>query len=400
MVFKYQARDKKGKLIEGKEEAGNRGAIIDELRGRGYFPISVEEAGRETKRFKFSAFKVNDYELVFFTRQLFNLLDSGVALVKSLNILSGQTKGQEFKKIVSKLHIMVSEGSYFYEALTQYPEIFSGVYRGMVEAGEKGGNLERVLGNLADFMEQKKDIKDVMFSMLIYPVIIMLVGAGTVLFLMMFVVPKMFFIFSEMRETLPLATKILINSSSFLSKYWAILLFLFSIIGLILHKMCLQEQRRLIMDKFLYELPIIGESLQKMIFSRFSYVLSMLLSNGMPILESMEIGQQMIQNRVIRERLKEVHLKVSQGSSLSVSLTESRLFPSVMVDMIYVGEETGKLDQTLLKIAHIYEKESRQELKRFLSLLEPGLILFVALVVGFLVMAMLLPLLQFNLEIV
>ena len=398
-IFKYEARDKTGRLKTGSEVANNRNSVVEKLRQQDLFPISIEPLKNKTKEIKFSSVAFKDQELVFFTRQISNLLDSGVSLVRALSLLINQTKNPNIKAITTKIYDQVSGGGYFWESLNQYPRIFSRLYIGMVKAGETGGNLEKVMENLADFMEQKTEVKQTIISMLIYPVVVLLVGLATVIFLMSFIIPKMLFIFSDLQQSLPAVTKVLIASSTFLTKYWWLVIVLFAGLGIAIKQIYRQEKTRLVFDELLYKSPLIGEILQKITFSRLSYVLGLLLSNGLSILDCLDISKDIIANSMLRQKVENMRMQVSQGSSLSESLGQTKLFPQVMVDMIGVGEETGRLEQALLKIARVYEKETTQQIKRMLNILEPALILFMALIVGMLVMAILLPLFEFNLQI-
>jgi type II secretory pathway component PulF len=399
VLFKYQARDKQGKFITGSRQASDRDSVIGYLRENELFPIGIEEIRSQAKRLGVVSSRLKDKEITFFTRQLCNLLDSGIPLPRSLSILVNQTKNQKLRHVIAKIKDEVSRGGYFWESLSKYPEVFSRLYVSMVKAGETGAGLEKVMKNLADFVEQKREIKNTLTSMLIYPSILLLVGIGTIFFLMTFVMPRMIFMFSDISHSLPLITKFLIAISMFLSRYWWLLLFLFAVGIFVIKRLYSQGQGRLRFEQFLHKLPLIGETLQKVIFARFTRILGLALSNGISILDSLDVAQEVVQNQLIAKSLADVQVQVSQGSALSASLTQAKIFPPIMVDMASVGEETGHLEEALLKIAQIYDRESQEEIKRLLSLLEPILIFLLAVGVGFLVMAMLLPILQMNLQI-
>jgi general secretion pathway protein F len=398
-VFRYQARDKQGKLITGSREATERDSVISYLRENRLFPVSIEEARPQKESLAIRFYGRNDREIAFFTRQLSNLLGSGISLPRSLTILVNQIKNPKTKAIISKISDEVSGGGYFWEALSKYPGFFPRLYVSTVKAGEAGAGLEGAITSLADFAEQKRELRETLTSMLIYPAILLFVGIGTIIFLMAFVVPRLTFIFADTGQTLPLITRILIASSMFLAGYWWLLLFLLAIGIFIFKRLYSQEGARLRFEHFLFKAPLLGEALQKAILARFSRILGLVLSNGIAILDGLDIAREVVQNKLVSQSLADVQRQVSQGSSFSASLTRAKIFPPIMVDMVSVGEETGRLEQALLKIAATYDKESGQEIKRLLSLLEPALILVLALGVCFLVMAMLLPIFQMNLQI-
>jgi general secretion pathway protein F len=398
-LFKYTARDKQGRFVTDVKEGPDRNSVVEDLRQNGLFLIDIEEVKVQEKKISNIFYHLKGKDVISFTRHLSNLLDSGVSLSDALSLLVRQARNPRFKDIITKISEGVAEGGYFWEGLSKYPTIFSPLYVSTVKAGEVGGNLEKVIRKLADFNEQREEIKEVLISILIYPSILLLVGIATVIFLMTFVVPKIIFIFNGMTHPLPLITKILIVTSKFLSKNWILLLFLCVVSPLVLKKIYSQKSLRLKLDTFLYKLPFAGEILSKIIFARFCHILGLLLSNGVSLLDSLGIVQDAVQNQLIAKRLNEVRVKVSEGGSLSASMAQLKIFPPTLLDIVTVGEETGRLEESLLKIGRIYETEAKQEIKWLLGLCEPILIFMLAIAVGLLVMAILLPVMQMNLEI-
>jgi len=398
-VFKYSARDEDGKLITGTKEADNRASVVVELRKSNIFPISIEEQKPPLKLTRLKYFRFRNKDVTVFTRQLSNLLNSGVLLPRALSILSNQIKDTEINKAISQVRNQVVKGDPFWKALLRYPDIFSSLYISMIKAGEASGTLDKVVNSLAQFHETKKELKGTLVSMLIYPLILAVVGFGTVIFLMTYVIPRMLFIFKDINTPLPLITKILISLSLFLSKYWWLLVFCGLAIVLIVKRIFTQENVRFAWEEFLLKLPFAGQTIKKIIFARFTEVLGLCLSNGISILESLDIAGDVIQNKFIAKRLHDVRVDVSQGASLSASLSKTKVFPSVMLDMIAVSEEIGKPEESLSNISQTYNKEVSQEIRRFLELLEPAIIFLLALGIGFLVMAILLPIFQINLQV-
>lgn len=401
-IFKYEARDKKGDLVRGSETAQSRGAVIERLRQEGLFPISVEEekSRRKTSETKDNLVIFKDAELIFFTRQLAELLSSGINLVRALSLLGNQTRNAKIKGVIHKIYGQVSGGGAFWQAVSFFPLVFDRIYIGMVKAGETGGNLDKVMIKLAELAEQKKELKDGIVSMLIYPVVVLLVGAATVFFLMSFVIPKMLFVFSNTNENLPLLTRILISASLFFSRCWWLVLGAFCALIWFVRWAYLNPKTRIFIDGILYKIPAVWEVTQKWTFTQATYVLGLLISNGLTIIEALDITKDIISNHTIRKKFEDVRLKVAQGSSVSASMSEREIFPQEMVDLIGIGEETGKMEAALLRVSDIYRRQLNEGIKRLLNVLEPLLIIIVAVIIGFLVAAILLPLFEFNLQFV
>ena len=397
-VFKYSGRDSNGKLITGVKNADSRASVITQLRQNNIFPISIEEQKPSPKLIRLKRFRLKNKDVTVFTRQLSNLLGSGVLLRRALTILGNRIMDSEVKSIISQVNEHVVGGGSLWEALSRYPDIFSSLYVNMIKAGEASGTLDKVINSLADFYETKKELKGALVSMLIYPVILAVVGLGTVIFLMTYVIPRMLFIFEGINTPLPLITKILIRSSLLMAKYWWLLILCALAVFVVVRSMFAKDNVRMAWDEFMLKVPFAGRIIRKLIFARFTEILGLCLSNGIPILESLDIAKGVIQNKFIARKLSDVIVGVSQGTSLSASLYKAKVFPSAMLDMIAVSEEIGKPEESLSKISQTYNKEVSQEIRRFLELLEPAIIFLLALGIGFLVMAVLLPIFQINLQ--
>jgi len=397
-VFKYSGRDSDGKLITGVKNADSRALVVSQLRQNNIFPISIEEQKPSPKLIRLKRFRFKNKDVTVFTRQLSNLINSGVLLRRALTILGNRITDPEFKDIISQVKENVVGGGSLWEALSRYPDIFSSLYVSMIKAGEASGTLDKVINSLADFYETRKELKGTLVSMLIYPLILAVVGFGTVIFLMTYVIPRMLFIFEGINAPLPLITNVLIYSSLFMAKYWWLLIFCALAAFMIIRRIFTKDNIRMAWEEFVFKIPFVGRTIKKLIFARFTEILGLCLSNGIPILESLDIARSVIQNKFITRKLSEVAVDVSQGASLSDSLYKTKVFPSVMLDMIAVSEEIGKPEESLLKISQTYNKEVSQEIGRFLELLEPAIIFLLALGIGFLVMAVLLPIFQINLQ--
>jgi type II secretory pathway component PulF len=400
-TFKCTYREKSGKLVEATQLASDRNSLISKLRENNSFPISIKEVTKVSRKFSITIFRSKDKDVAVFTRQLANMLSSGIDIAKSLSFLVEYSKSPIMKKTVVQIRSEVEGGSPLWEALSHHPQIFSSLYISMVKAGETGENLEQVINNLADYTEKARETKDVINSMLVYPIILLVVGIATAVFIMSFVFPRLSFIFENMEDkSLPMITKMFMTLSVFFSKAWWIMLLL--TIGAIVLFINLYKKKnfRLKVDTMIFKIPVLGEMIQKTIFVRFANILGLVLSNGVSIDESMDIACGVVENSYVLKKLSIVKRQIIQGISMSKSLGHADIFSPLMINMIAIGEETGSLDETLLKISKIYEKEIEEQTKRFISFLEPALIFILALGVGFLVTAILLPIFQMNLQIV
>jgi type II secretory pathway component PulF len=399
-TFKYRARDKDGHLISATLQADNPSVAVALIREKQLFVISVKEASPIDKmNFPVFGRRFPEGELVFLTRQLSNLLSSGIPLSRALDLLIRHARSQRLKDVFGKVRDEVSGGGHFWEALGRHPQVFSGLYVSMIRAGETGADLDKVVLSLAGFMEGAKEVRERLISMLIYPIVLVCVGFGSIIFLMTFVMPKLIFLFEESGRAVPFLTRVLIAASSFMSTYWVWGLLLFIGGVFFARKFLMNEETKARAELFFLKAPFFGVLFQKIIFARLARILGLLLSNSVSILEALKVAQGVVENRVVARGLDEARAKVSQGGSLSSSLSESGVFSSVTMEMISIGEETGKLDDAFLKAADLYERESKEEIGRLLTLLEPALIFVLALGVAVLVLAMIQPILNISLEV-
>jgi type II secretory pathway component PulF len=333
-----------------------------------------------------------------FIRQLADLLESGLPMVRSLNFLEAQATNKKFKNTIKDIRDRCVGGSSLSAALAQHPAIFPPIFSVLTKAGETGGTLDATLRRLSVFNEKQLEIQGRVRAALAYPLLMAGVGALTVVVLLVFVVPRMAGIFEDMGSSLPLPTQILLFLSGLFTKY-----FLFLILavaggtwaGWNFYKTAKGKHS---IDQFKLKVPIFGVLAQKIEIGRFSQTLSTLLASGVSILEALKVSSDTVENSLIRGELNASYIAVKEGSRLSASLSSSRAIPAVVIQMIGVGEESGHLERTLQKIAENYEREVDQSVKVFLSLLEPLLILALGLIVGFMVIAILLPIFEISLS--
>ncbi|MGB9600352.1 MAG: type II secretion system inner membrane protein GspF, partial [Myxococcota bacterium] len=330
------------------------------------------------------------------TRQLATLVKAGIPLVDAIAALVDQTSNMRFKQVLSDIKNRLNEGSNLADALSHYPKIFSNLYVNMVRAGETSGMLEIVLERIADYTENQARLKSKITGALTYPVIMLFVAIGIISFLFVAVVPKITRIFEEMRASLPLPTKILIAISSFVRDYWWLL---FLIIGMTIYftlKYIRTPAGRVKFDRLLLQAPIIGEITRMLAMARFSRTLSTLLKSGVPILQSMDIVKNILNNQILVSALEEARNSIREGESIAIPLKKSGQFPPLVIHMIAVGEKSGQLEDMLNNVADTYDYQVDARLSALTSLLEPFMILSMGAVIFFMVISILLPILQLN----
>jgi len=389
------------------------------LRQAGYFPTSViEEAisspdGKEARQraakmagvtkprakkgiVLFERKKVKSKVLMIFTRQLATLIDSGLPLLRSLNVLAKQERDKVLKKTINKVADSVQSGSTFSDALALHPRIFNDLYVNMVKAGEVGGVLELVLNRLSEFQEKAAKIKNKVVAAMVYPGIVMTMAVGIMGFLLVFIVPKFETIFHDLLgdKPLPPVTRFVIGASDFLKNHGLIVLGIV-IAAITLYKFIARTRGgRFVIDSFKLRMPLFGNLNRKTAISRFARTLGTLVTSGVPILQALNITRETAGNASIARAISQVHDSVKEGESIVQPLEASRVFPPMVISMVDVGEETGKLPEMLLKIADVYDDEVDNAVAAITSMLEPIMIVFLALIVGTIVLALFTPLIS------
>ena len=410
-IFNYVAIDKDGKELKGRLEVDSNDEAMAQIRQKGLYPISITEdkskasaagAGKDlppgptsTKQsiLTLSIGGVSQRQVTVFTRQLATLIAAGLPLVRSLYVLERQEKGV-LKSTIHGLAEQVEGGSSFSEALSKFPKAFPPLYVNTVKAGEAGGVLELVLTRLAEFAEKSERLNSRIKAALIYPALVLTLALSVLFFLITFIVPKFMMIFKEMNVTLPAPTKVLLFVSSLAKDKWPVglgIIVLFIITYVILVRI---PATRMVLDRIRLELPVMGQLVRKIAIARFTRTLGTLLSSGVPILQSLMVAKDTTGNEVMARSIIHVHDSVREGETVAKPLLKAGLFPAMAVNMISVGEETGALDQMLLKIADVYDEEVDVTVTGLMSLLEPFLIIGMGLIVGFIVVSMFLPLFQ------
>jgi len=417
--FNYVALDARGQESTGLVEATTSGEAIGQLRRAGFFPTSVYEEGtgggpdgkrarksarpvraqRTTTGKEISLFQrrtVKPKIMMIFTRQLATLIDSGLPLLRGLTVLAKQERNTVLKKTIDKLADSVQGGSTFSDSLAQHPLIFNDLYINMVKAGELGGVLEVVLTRLAEFQEKATKIRNKVASAMVYPSIVLTMAVAILSFLLVFIVPRFETIFHDMLgdKPLPAVTLLVIGVSAFVKDHVLVLLGMIVVLIAAYKFIARSAGGRMMLDRIKLHIPLFGDLLRKTAISRFSRTLGTLVTSGVPILQALNITRDTAGNTVIARAIAKVHDSVKEGESIVQPLEASRAFPPMVVSMIDVGEETGQLPEMLLKVAEVYDDEVDNSVAALTAMLEPIMIVLLALIVGTIVIALFMPLIS------
>ncbi len=401
-IYEYRGIDIKGKEVKGIIEADNQRKVRQRLREKGIYLTEISEPKVTQKLSTASSireflFPVTLEDRAIMTRQLATLLSSGVPLSESLHSLIEQTENNYLKKVISHVRTRVTEGASLADALKEHPKVFSDIYVNMIRSGESSGTLDSVLLRLAELLENQGKIRNRIRAALAYPILMLIVGTGILIFLMTSVIPKITRIFEDMGTALPLPTRILIGFSHITVKLWWIFAVLL-IISIISTKRYIRtEKGRAFYDRILLRLPVFGRLIRIASISRIMRTLATLISSGVPLLTAIDIARSVTTNTILSKAMKSAKEHIKEGGSLSAPLRESGLFPPMVSQMIAIGEQTGELESMLFKISEAYENEMEMNISRLTSLLEPVMILFMGAIVAFVVFSILLPLFQANL---
>lgn len=396
-LFDYSGYDSNGRKVRGSCEGAGQRAVMASLRQQGIYATEVVVAGsRPTRNLlrRWREKQVPIEDLAIATRQLATLLSAGLSLDATLHTVAGQLERPYLAAALNRTREAVIQGEALHSALAGEGQLFPTIYLSMVEVGESSGTLDRALANLADLLEEQARLQSRITAALAYPLLMALVGSGVLLFLVGYVLPKITRMLVELDQVLPLPTRLLIASSNFLQDYgW--LIFCILIVALVLTKRWAeQEKGRLLLDRWRLKLPLLGRLSLLIATSRFSRTLSTLLGSGQPLLKALDITGKLLNNRVLQESIENTSRQVREGSSLAEPLQKESLFPTMLTQMIAVGEKSGELEQMLQRVADTCDQQIELSINRVLALLEPIMILLMGGAVGFIVLAILLPIFQ------
>jgi type IV pilus assembly protein PilC len=403
-TYKFEAMDTTGEEVKDQIDALNEEEAQQKIKQMGYFvtkltPVGVQGKGKKGKKKKksgktFTIGKVSSKKLCTFTRQFSTLQDAGLPVLRSLKILEGQMRPGVLKNALIDVVDDVESGSSLSEAMGKHPKCFDRLYVNMVKAGEAGGALEVILQRLADFKEKSQSLKRKVIGAMVYPCVVILVAVGILTFIMVAIIPKFKKIFDDFQMKLPAMTQFLIDTSMWFADYWWCLPLFPLSFWLLIKLICLFRAGRYAWDWVKLHIPIMGKILEKTIVARTMRTLGTLVASGVPILESLAIVKETATNAVFERCFQRVYESIREGESIHEPMRESRLVDDMVVNMIEVGEETGDLDTMLYKIADFYDEEVDTAVKSLISLLEPIMIVVLGGIIGFIVIALFLPLIK------
>lgn len=412
--FKYIAMDGKGVERDGVLDAQNQAQAVAAIRSSGLFPTKVTEIGGKKKAVKQSdarakgsglqmeikmpsfMMRVKPKQLTVFTRQLATLVDAGLPLLRGLRILLKQERVAGLRNALEGMGEAVERGATFSEALAQFPRIFDNLFVNMVRAGEAGGVLEVVLTRLAEFMEKAERIKNKVKSAMIYPIVVLLAACGILSFMLIKVIPQFANIFSEMLDgkKLPTLTLFVLNISNLVVSYWYWVLAVIASVVFGVHMLGKTTNGRYLLDKIKLKSPIFGPLFRKTAIARFTRTLGTLMTSGVPVLQALTIVRDTAGNAVVAGAIQDVHDSVKEGDTMAIPMEASGVFPGMVVSMVDVGEETGALPEMLMKVADNYDDEVDTAVEGMTSIIEPIMIVMLAVIIGTIVIAMFMPLIS------
>jgi len=391
-TFAWTGRTRQGVSRKGEIIAKSREEVISLLRKQNILATSIQpKRGMFQLNIPGMAAKVKEKDLVVFTRQFATMIDAGLPLVQCLEILSAQTENPTLAKVIGEVRQDVEGGSTYADALRKHPKVFDDLYANMVAAGEAGGILDTILNRLAKHIEKAMKLKKQIKSAMVYPASIITVAIAVIAVLMIWVIPVFGKMFSDFGGALPGPTQFVISSSNFMQSYWYVILIIAGSVFFALRRLYKTEAGRRLMDRFALSLPVFGDLIRKASVAKFTRTLGTLISSGVPILDGMVIVAKTSGNKVVEEALVQARQSISEGKTVSEPLGQSKVFPPMVVQMISVGETTGALDAMLGKIADFYDEEVDAAVAALTALLEPMLMVFLGVVIGFIVIAMYLP---------
>ena len=387
-VFVWEGKLANGTIKKGEVEAESKQAVQLLLKRQKINATKVKNKPKEIKLFKQG---VKTKEIVVFTRQFATMINAGLPLVQCLEILSSQQQNPAFKKILTQIKSDVEGGSTFADALGKHPKVFDNLFVNLVAAGEIGGVLDTVLLRLAVYMEKNESLKRKVKGAMTYPIIVLCVAFGVVTVLMLFVIPTFKDMFEQFGSALPAPTQMVVSMSAFFRSYWYLMFGGIIAFAVAFKMIGRNEKGRYQIDRIALKLPIFGPLIRKVAVAKFTRTLGTMISSGVPIMDGLDITSRTAGNVIIENAIKAVRSAISEGQSMAEPLGASGIFPGMVVQMISVGEATGAMDQMLSKIADFYDEEVDAAVEALTSALEPMLMVFLGGVIGFVVVAMYLP---------
>lgn len=391
MKLLYRAVNEKGKIVRGLVEAKDQSEAAVFLRKQDLIPITIKPFNSKNSLRTLLNRKSAQSDLVFFTRQLASMLSSGLTLMQSLQILKGQVQNPAMAEVVNGLIASIEEGKSFSLAIAKYPNVFSGIYISLIQAAETAGLLDKILLRLADNLEKEAKLKSMIKSALMYPVIVIIMMIAVVIIMMIFVIPQLSVLYENLNIPLPLPTQIVVGFSKATVTFWPFLLG-GGVIGLYYFRKWRKTSRgRKILDAIVLRMPIFGKLVTQSIMVEFARTFGLLVGTGSLVVESLNQSADVVGNVYYRNAIREVGSKVEKGVTIGDAMLSDPLFPPIIVEMVKIGEQTGKLDESLMRVSEYFEREVEQTIKALTTAMEPFIMIILAVGVGFLIISIITP---------
>lgn len=394
ITYKYKAITHGGENIEGSFNGNSKEEVLHMLRSQGKIPIKIEEEklkSKDVKELNLFQPKVKVKDLSVFCKQFNTMLTAGMSLTNCLEVLVDQTENRTLSKVIADILSMVQKGTTLSVAMRKHNKIFPTILISMVEAGEMTGTLDEVLGRMAEHFEKENKINSKIKGAMIYPIILSIVAVFVVIFLLVYIMPTFIGMFTSSGVPLPLPTRMLLAASDALTKYWYVFLIAVFALGFSISRILQTNQGKKAFDQLKFKLPVVKASITKIVTSRFTRTLSTLLASGISIIPALEASANVTNNKVVSEGIETVVENIRKGVSLATLLEDIGVFPPMMISMVSIGEESGSLDSMLSKTADFYDEELEAAIQQMVAMLEPLMIVVMAVIIGFIVIAMMLP---------
>ena len=391
-VYQWTGKNKKGKTLKGEMEVSNEEAVKARLSNQKITPIKIKVKPKDVfENIAFLQPKVKEADIILFCRQFSTMIDAGLPIIQCLDILQSQQENKTFKVMLKKIKESVESGSTLAEALKKYPDNYDDLFVNMIAAGEAGGILDTILQRLSAYMEKAAKLKSQVKGAMVYPVVTLVIAAVVLIVILVFVIPVFQEMFKDFGGELPLPTQIVVNMSEFVKSKVLYLIGALILLAIAYKRFSKTEKGRIILDDLFLRLPVFGTLLRKVAVSKFTRTMGTMLSSGVAILEALDIVAKTAGNKTIEKAVYDVKSGISEGRTMADPLLESGVFPSMVCQMISVGESTGALDAMLGKIADFYDEEVDQAVENLTALIEPFMLVFLGVTIGGLVIAMYLP---------
>lgn len=394
VIYKYRAVSERGEILEGYCEGKTESDVLTMLKSNNYYPLSIEVDEGSVVKEDILDKKVTKKDIAIFCRQFYTMLDAGISIINCLDTLGKQTENKTLQKAIMAVHEDVQKGMTLSETMGKHEKAFPHLLTNMVEAGEISGSLDRIMERMAIHYEKEYNIENKVINAFVYPVVLSVVAIAVVIFLLTVVMPSFIAMFEASGTTLPGPTRALLSISHWLVNYWYIIIF---VVGLLIFSFTFirsTDEGRSFFDSFKLKFPGLNNIYIKIIISRFTRTLSTLLSSGVPLLQALDVVGRVVGNKVVANKLKLVEEDIRKGVPLSRTIKDMKLFPPMVDSMVKVGEESGTLDEILYKTADFYDEEVEVSLQRMTTMLEPILIVLMSIIIGFIVIAMAMPMFE------